>query len=143
MQNELSKDANQIINDSIQRFIASDQNQLLTFIGELMTRSNDLTMTSVVKRAYVQKNHARIREIKFQALADIEAETDAESKKLYSNETKRNAEAERRQSLNTEVIYLTKQIDLDDDEITRNDLLINNVNRLIQLGTYLLKNKTS
>jgi hypothetical protein len=95
----------------------------------------------VVKRAYVQKNHSRIREIKAQTLITVGDEEGTDGKKTYPNESRRGAETDARVAINPEFIYLAKQIELDDETIVRNDLLINNVNRLIQLGTHLMRTK--
>lgn len=96
-------------------------------------------MENVVKRSYQNKHTHRINEITNEIRKEVLDATNTEGKPEFSNDAKRNTETQVRALANTEITYLTKQLEVDKDSITKNDLVINNLRKLIELSMGLIK----
>ena len=141
MSMEIAKEVNALVNLTMQELLNNVTNKqgLLHTLEQLMTKRNNLEMENVVKRAYQVKHQQRINEITAEIRKQVADAKTADGKPEFSNDTKRNAETQLRASSNQEIIYLNKQMDTDKEAITKNDLVINNLRKLIEISLGLLK----
>jgi len=141
MSMEIAKDVNALVNMTMQELLNNVTNKqgIMHTLEQLMTKRNNLEMENVVKRSYQIKHQQRINEITAEIRKEVAEATTSDGKPEFSNDTKRTAETQIRAAKNEEIIYLTKQIESDKELITKNDLIINNLRKLIEISLGLLK----
>ena len=135
------KTVNELVNSVMTELLENTTNKiaLLHRLKVMMIDKNDLTMDIVVKRSYNLKSQNRLNEIKKEIYSTVTNETDDKGKPKFSNESKRSIETDIRLSGNKEVIYLDKQLEVNKDEIVDQELIINNLRKLIEITMSLVK----